>query len=179
MERYRPPSRGKIAEYLKRAGADVNGQTGGSQWILLALKGVGIAKLESKDLQHLRDAKKKLDQAMAELSAMGHPFVSELPADFPMHRDEPKRPLGWLNPDVIEPVARAAWHLDFCITSYRPGSSQKHRQFWEALHGYFVVNNLAVNFGRESPIIAIFAECIGLSQESALKSISRIRNGQK
>lgn len=179
MDRYKPPSKRKIAEHLGRAGADVNGQENGAVWISLALHGIGITRLAADDFERLQRAKKMLSKAMTELSAMGAPFTTELPINFPMHQEEEKQPQGWLNAEVIEPIARAAWHLDACIALYRPANSPKHRQFWEALLRYFNAENLEVTIGESSPIVMIFAECIGRDRESAYQSIKRFRRGQK
>ncbi|WP_269791007.1 hypothetical protein [Stenotrophomonas sp. Iso1] len=179
MDLYKPPSRRKIAEQLERAGADVNGQISGAVWISLALQGIGITKLAADDFDRLRKAKNMLAKALTDLSVVGAPFTTDLPMDFPMHEEQEELPQGWLNAEVIEPVARAAWHLDACIALYRPANSPKHSQFWEALLRYFKAEELEVTFGESSPIVMIFAECIGLDQESAYKSIQRFRRGQR
>ncbi|WP_312320786.1 hypothetical protein [Stenotrophomonas sp.] len=179
MNRYKPPSRRKIAQELARAGADVNQQITGSLWISLNLQGVGIAKLGADDLGHLRKARNMLDKALVELAAMGAPFASELPDNFPMNLQEPEQPLGWLNPDVIEPVARAAWHLNSCINTYRPGKSVAHRQFWNELNRYFEAEGINVTLSSTSPIVMIFAECTELTPESAYHAAKNFRKVQK
>jgi hypothetical protein len=179
MTRYNPPSRKKIAEQLARAGADVNQQISGSLWISSNLLGVGIAKLGADDLERLRKAKRMLDKSLGELAAMGAPFASELPQDFPLNLEGSDQSPGWLNPDVIEPVARAAWHLDYCIALYRPGKSDAHGQFWMELNRYFEAEGLKAAFSLSSPIVMIFAECVGLSPESAYQAAKRFRRGQK
>ncbi|EKT4075428.1 TPA: hypothetical protein ACOEBN_000597 [Stenotrophomonas maltophilia] len=179
MIRYKPPSRRKIAQQLARAGADVNQQIGGSLWISSNLQGVGIAKLGADDLGHLREARNMLDKALGELAAMGAPFASKLPHNFPMNLQESEQPLGWLNPDVIEPIARAAWHLDFCIDTYRPGKSSAHHQFWKELNRYFEVEGIKATFSSSSPIVMIFAECTGLTPESAYHAAKKFRKVQK